>query len=124
MHFNTYALIQIRYKMQGCSCDKGYFGGDCSQRQCGHGLDPLYSDDTSAIKYSVFNFGFLTTSGTIVAHICIYIYLYTHTNAYMLMFKTTYIHTYIHTYMYSYIHANIHVHILLHAYRYNRFFPG
>lgn len=54
-----------RYKIQGCSCDKGYFGGDCSQRQCGYGLDPLYSDDTSAIKYSVFNFGFLTTSDTI-----------------------------------------------------------
>ena len=93
MHFNTYTLIQIRYKMQGCSCDKGYFGGDCSQRQCGHGRDPLYSDDTSAIKYSVFNFGFLTTSGTMFA--LIYIPLYTHKCIHAYVQK--YIHTYIHT---------------------------
>ena len=54
-----------RESSQGCRCDPGYFGGDCSQRQCGYGLDPLYSDDTSGIKYSAFNFGLLTTSNTI-----------------------------------------------------------
>ena len=54
-----------RESTQGCRCDAGYFGGDCSQRQCGYGLDPLYSDDTSAVKYSAYNFGLLTTSNSV-----------------------------------------------------------
>merc|ERR1719240_2044960 len=40
----------------GCDCDAGYFGADCSQRQCKHGIDPLYFDDSSTVKYSIYNF--------------------------------------------------------------------
>jgi len=43
----------------GCLCDSGYSGPDCSERQCKHGVDPLYLDDTSTIKYSEYNFATL-----------------------------------------------------------------
>ena len=43
----------------GCLCDSGYQGPDCSERQCKYGVDPLYLDDTSTVKYSEFNFATL-----------------------------------------------------------------
>lgn len=43
----------------GCLCDSGYGGPDCSERQCKYGVDPLYLDDTSTIKYSEYNFATL-----------------------------------------------------------------
>jgi hypothetical protein len=51
----------------GCSCDAGYFGPDCSYRQCKYGVDPLYLDDVSTVKYSIFDVAVLTTatSGTL-----------------------------------------------------------
>jgi len=48
----------------GCDCDSGYFGPDCSQRECKYGVDPLYLDDVSTIKYSIFDVAVLTTSAT------------------------------------------------------------
>jgi len=48
----------------GCDCDSGYFGPDCSQRQCKYGVDPLYLDDVSTIKFSIFDVAVLTTSPT------------------------------------------------------------
>lgn len=32
----------------GCVCDSGYSGPDCSERQCKYGIDPLWTDDTTA----------------------------------------------------------------------------
>jgi len=52
---NIYKLWD-RQSTMGCDCDAGYFGADCSQRQCKHGIDPLYFDDSSTVKYSIYNF--------------------------------------------------------------------
>jgi len=49
----------------GCECDKGYTGADCSERQCKYGVDPLYLDDVSTVKFSTFDFAVLTTSTTL-----------------------------------------------------------
>jgi hypothetical protein len=48
----------------GCECDAGYFGADCSERKCKVGVDPLYLDDSSTVKYSIFDFATLTTKTT------------------------------------------------------------
>lgn len=45
----------------GCQCDSGFIGPDCSLRECKYGIDPLYIDDFSTVKYSTFNFALLTT---------------------------------------------------------------
>lgn len=60
---NVYKLWNKDATM-GCECDAGYFGPDCSQRKCKVGVDPLYLDDTSTIKYSIFDFAVLTTAAT------------------------------------------------------------
>jgi len=52
---NIYKLWD-RQSTMGCECDASYFGSDCSQRECKHGIDPLYFDDSSTVKYSTFNF--------------------------------------------------------------------
>jgi len=44
---NIYALWDADVTM-GCACDAGYNGADCSLRSCKYGVDPLYTDDTSA----------------------------------------------------------------------------
>eukprot|EP00594_Rhizosolenia_setigera_P017629 CAMPEP_0178976714 /NCGR_PEP_ID=MMETSP0789-20121207/24011_1 /TAXON_ID=3005 /ORGANISM="Rhizosolenia setigera, Strain CCMP 1694" /LENGTH=354 /DNA_ID=CAMNT_0020665881 /DNA_START=478 /DNA_END=1537 /DNA_ORIENTATION=+ len=45
---NTYALWDKRSTM-GCKCDPGdTVVPDCSERQCKYGIDPLYTDDTTA----------------------------------------------------------------------------
>ena len=61
---NTYELWDKDSTM-GCSCDKGYYGPDCSLRTCKYGVDPLYLDDSATIKYSVFNFAVVTTAASI-----------------------------------------------------------
>jgi hypothetical protein len=48
----------------GCACDKGWFGGDCSQRKCKISLDPLYLDDVQTISFPTYYFALLTTSNT------------------------------------------------------------
>jgi len=45
----------------GCYCDKGYYGPDCSLKRCKYGIDPLYLDDSSTVKYSIYDFAVLTT---------------------------------------------------------------
>jgi len=45
----------------GCECDAGFYGPDCSLRECKYGVDPLYLDDTATIKHAVFHFAVLTT---------------------------------------------------------------
>ena len=50
---NTYELWD-KYSTMGCYCDPGYFGPDCSLRECKHGVDPLYIDDEANARYSQF----------------------------------------------------------------------
>jgi hypothetical protein len=52
---NIYKLWD-RQSTMGCDCDAGYSGADCSARECKHGIDPLYFDDSSTVKYSIYNF--------------------------------------------------------------------
>ncbi|RYG63536.1 hypothetical protein EON64_15755, partial [archaeon] len=63
---NEYKLWDKDVTM-GCACDEGYGGPDCSERLCKHGVDPLYLDDATTVKYSVFDVAMLTTSSTAVA---------------------------------------------------------
>ena len=60
---NVYKLWNKDSTM-GCECDSGYFGADCSQRSCKVGVDPLYLDDSSTVKYSIFDIATLTTAAT------------------------------------------------------------
>lgn len=60
---NVYELWDKDATM-GCECDKGYFGPDCSQRECKYGVDPLYLDDAATVKYSIFDVATLTTAAT------------------------------------------------------------
>jgi len=46
-HGNTYDLWDKDVTM-GCKCDPGYTGPDCNDRVCIRGIDPLYTDDTTA----------------------------------------------------------------------------
>lgn len=64
-HGNVYELWDKDATM-GCDCDAGYNGPDCSLRQCKTGIDPLYLDDVSTIKYSIFDVAVLTDSTTTV----------------------------------------------------------
>lgn len=57
---NVYELWDRDVTM-GCECDKGYYGPDCSLRDCKYGVDPLYLDDAATVKYSIFDFATLTT---------------------------------------------------------------
>jgi len=57
---NIYELWDKKATM-GCECDSGYYGPDCSLRQCKYGVDPLYLDDSATIKYSIFDFAVLST---------------------------------------------------------------
>ena len=61
---NWYKLWD-RHMSVGCMCDKGYFGGDCSQKMCDYGIDPLYFDDSSTTKWSAFHIAIMTTAPTI-----------------------------------------------------------
>lgn len=66
---NVYSLWD-QDKTMGCECDAGYYGPDCSLRQCKVGVDPLYLDDISTVKYSVFDFATIAVNvdslGTVV----------------------------------------------------------
>lgn len=59
---NIYELWD-RDTTMGCECDAGFFGPDCSQRQCKSEIDPLYFDDSSTVKTAVFDFAILSTAG-------------------------------------------------------------
>lgn len=60
---NVYELWDKDSTM-GCECDKGYFGPDCSQRQCKFGIDPLYLDDAATVKFSIFDVAIITTNSS------------------------------------------------------------
>jgi hypothetical protein len=57
---NSYQLWDKDVTM-GCSCDGGYYGADCSQRECKYGVDPLYLDDSATVKYSIYDVALFTT---------------------------------------------------------------
>jgi len=61
---NVYKLWDRKTTM-GCECDAGYGGPDCSQRQCKSGVDPLYLDDVSTVKASIYEFATLTTAAIV-----------------------------------------------------------
>lgn len=63
---NVYQLWDKDTTM-GCECDQGYFGADCSQRDCKFGVDPLYLDDAATVKYSIFDFATLTTGSAVAS---------------------------------------------------------
>lgn len=60
-HGNVYQLWDKDVTM-GCECDAGYTGPDCSERECKYGVDPLYLDDASTVKYSIYDFAVLTNN--------------------------------------------------------------
>ena len=60
-NYNIYKLWDKDTTM-GCECDKGYYGADCSLRHCKYGVDPLYLDDSSTIKYPIYDFAVLATA--------------------------------------------------------------
>jgi hypothetical protein len=63
---NVYKLWD-RQATMGCECDAGYSGPDCSERQCKHGIDPLYFDDSATVKYSIYNFVVAATDKNLAA---------------------------------------------------------
>jgi len=58
---NVYELWD-RHSTMGCECDSGFSGPDCSERQCKSGIDPLYYDDSTTIRYSTWDFAILTNT--------------------------------------------------------------
>jgi hypothetical protein len=57
---NSYKLWD-RDSTMGCECDAGYYGPDCSLRDCKHGVDPLYLDDAATAKVGIYDFAVLNT---------------------------------------------------------------
>jgi hypothetical protein len=62
MDFDSTYHLWSKNLIQGCVCDKGYFGADCSQKACKYGLDPLYLDDVGTIQIPSYFLTVLTTS--------------------------------------------------------------
>lgn len=60
---NVYELWD-RDATMGCSCDAGYTGPDCSDRDCDYGVDPQYFDDVSTEKLNAWTFLIMTTRNT------------------------------------------------------------
>jgi hypothetical protein len=58
-HGNVYKLWDKDMTM-GCDCDNGYYGPDCSLRECKSGVDPLYLDDAATVRFSTWDFAVLT----------------------------------------------------------------
>jgi len=60
---NIYELWDKKITL-GCDCDPGYYGADCSLRECKYGADPLYTDDSKATqRVANWTYGFHTISG-------------------------------------------------------------
>lgn len=67
---NVYSLWDSDVTM-GCYCDPGYYGPDCSQRDCKYGVDPLYEDDVQVAKKGVYNFAVLTTGTSFTGDVAV-----------------------------------------------------
>jgi len=66
---NTYNLWDKDMTM-GCHCDGGFYGPDCSQRQCKVGVDPLFGNDGRYPSFAnwTFMFSATTSSSTLVGN--------------------------------------------------------
>jgi hypothetical protein len=65
--YNNIYELWDKSATQGCVCDAGYDGADCSLRQCKYGVDPLYHDDALATpRYANWTLGFYTAAATAV----------------------------------------------------------
>lgn len=62
MNFQSTYNLWSKKMVQGCMCDAGFFGHDCSQRECKYGVDPLFLDDISTLQVPAFFIAILTTS--------------------------------------------------------------
>lgn len=62
--FNNIYELWDQDSTMGCSCDPGYEGPDCSQRQCKFGVDPYYRDNNATIRYSNWTYQIYTLSST------------------------------------------------------------
>jgi len=62
---NTYNLWDKDVTM-GCHCDGGYYGADCSKRQCKKGIDPLFPNDGRFPSFANFTFLFYTTGDSLL----------------------------------------------------------
>jgi len=51
----------------GCKCDSGFYGPDCSLKQCKFGADPLYFDDYQNIRYANFTYEIYTLANTTIS---------------------------------------------------------
>ena len=58
---NVYKLWDKKISF-GCSCDKGYFGSDCSLRKCPVGYDPIYQDMDSSRRFANWSYVIYTKS--------------------------------------------------------------
>lgn len=58
---NQYKLWD-EYTTMGCTCDPGYFGPDCSYRNCKFGFDPIYDESYQNVRYSNYTFQIYTQS--------------------------------------------------------------
>jgi len=65
---NVYELWDKKAS-QGCVCDPGYYGPDCSLAECKYGVDPLYSNNDASVRYSNFTYEIFTaTTATVTGN--------------------------------------------------------
>jgi len=57
---NIYKLWDEKSTM-GCYCDGGFTGPDCSEKICKYGVDPLYHDDFTNVRYTNLTYAIYTT---------------------------------------------------------------
>jgi len=62
MDYHSYYYLWDKNTIQGCVCDPGFYGGDCAQRRCKRGLDPLYLDDQLTVQVPSFFFTIMTNA--------------------------------------------------------------
>jgi hypothetical protein len=52
LDYGNYYELWDKDSTMGCKCDPGYYGPDCSQRECKFGFDPLYNDGYATHRYA------------------------------------------------------------------------
>lgn len=58
--FNNTYLLWDRHSTQGCECDGGYYGPDCSMKKCKVGIDPMYKNNGRTVRTANFTYEFWT----------------------------------------------------------------
>jgi len=62
--YNNIYKLWDKDSTMACKCDPGYYGADCSLRECKHGFDPLYYDDEASVRYSNWTYVIYAKSST------------------------------------------------------------